>query len=45
MVFVHGFGLGFDRIDIDSMGLDYWYQIPQDLARNGAIVLLLNFPP
>nr|WP_244926517.1 hypothetical protein [Acinetobacter terrestris] len=36
MIFVHGFGLGFNRIGIDSMGLDYWYQIPQDLIRNGA---------
>ena len=23
MVFEHGFGLGFNRIGIDSMGLDY----------------------
>ena len=38
LVFVHGFGLGFNRIGIDSMGLDYWYQIPQGLARNGATV-------
>ena len=38
MVFVHGFDLGFNRIGIDSMGLDYWYQIPQGLAGNGATV-------
>ena len=38
MIFVHGFGLGFNRIGIDSMGLDYWYQIPQGLARNGTTV-------
>ena len=28
MVFVHGFGLGFNRIGTESIGLDYWYQIP-----------------
>lgn len=38
LVFVHGLGLGFNRIGIDSMGLDYWYQIPQGLARNGTTV-------
>ena len=38
MVFVHGFGLGFNRIGIDGIGLDYWYQIPEDLARNVATV-------
>lgn len=38
MVFVHGFGLGFNRIGTDHIGLDYWYQIPQDLSRHGALV-------
>lgn len=38
IVFVHGFGLGFNRIGTDRVGLDYWYQIPQDLARHGARV-------
>ena len=38
MVFVHGFGLGFNRIGTESIGLDYWYQIPQDLSRHGARV-------
>ena len=38
MVFVHGFGLGFNRIGTDRIGLDYWYQIPQDLSRHGARV-------
>ncbi len=38
IVFVHGFGLGFNRIGTDRVGLDYWYQIPQDLSRNGARV-------
>lgn len=38
MVFVHGFGLGFNQIGTESIGLDYWYQIPQDLSRHGARV-------
>lgn len=38
IVFVHGFGLGFNRIGTDRVGLDYWYQIPQDLARHGSRV-------
>lgn len=38
LIFVHGFGLGFNRIGTDNIGLDYWYQIPQDLARHGARV-------
>ena len=38
MVFVHGFGLDFNRIGTESIGLDYWYQIPQDLSRHGARV-------
>ena len=46
LVFVHGFGLDFNRIGIDSIGLDYWYQIPQDLARNGGQRFLrLNCQP
>ncbi|ANF82644.1 hypothetical protein A3K93_10860 [Acinetobacter sp. NCu2D-2] len=38
IIFVHGFGLGFNRIGTDRIGLDYWYQIPQDLSRHGARV-------
>ncbi len=34
----HGFGLGFSRIGTQMLGLDYWYQILPDLARNGATV-------
>lgn len=38
LVMVHGFGLGFSRIGTQMLGLDYWYQILPDLARNGATV-------
>ena len=35
LVFAHGM-TGFNRIGTDQFGLDYWYQILPDLARNGA---------
>ena len=35
IVFAHGMA-GFIRIGTDQFGLDYWYQILPDLARNGA---------
>ena len=35
IVFAHGMS-GFVRIGTDDFGLDYWYQILPDLARNGA---------
>ena len=38
IILVHGFSLGFNRIGTDQLGLDYWYQIPQDLSRHGARV-------
>ena len=38
LVMAHGFGLGFSRIGTQMLGLDYWYQILPDLARNGATV-------
>lgn len=34
IVFSHGM-TGFIRIGTDALGLDYWYQILPDLARNG----------
>ena len=37
IVFNHGMG-GFITVGTDSFGLDYWYQILPDLARNGANV-------
>lgn len=38
LLMVHGFGLGFSRIGTENFGLDYWYQILPDLARQGATV-------
>lgn len=35
VVFNHGMA-GFIRVGTDDLGLDYWYQILPDLARNGA---------
>lgn len=35
IVFAHGM-VGFIRLGTESLGLDYWYQILPDLARNGA---------
>lgn len=35
LVFVHGMS-GFSRLGSDQIGLDYWYQILPDLARNGS---------
>ncbi|WP_353142998.1 esterase/lipase family protein [Acinetobacter pragensis] len=35
IVFNHGMA-GFIRVGTDELGLDYWYQILPDLARNGA---------
>ena len=35
LVFAHGMG-GWIRVGTDELGLDYWYQILPDLARNGA---------
>ena len=35
IVFVHGIA-GFSRVGNDQLGVDYWYQILPDLARNGA---------
>ena len=35
IVFVHGIA-GFSRVGNDQLGVDYWYQILPNLARNGA---------
>lgn len=35
LVFAHGM-MGFNRIAMDVLGMDYWYQILPDLARNGS---------
>ena len=40
ILLVHGFGLGFSRIGNDLAGIDQFYQIPSDLARNGASVFV-----
>ena len=37
ILMVHGW-LGWSRIGTDSIGLDYWYQILPDMARNGSTV-------
>lgn len=37
IVLAHGL-FGFNKLGTEAFGLDYWYQIPQDLARNGANV-------
>lgn len=37
MVMAHGL-FGFNKLGSEAFGLDYWYQIPQDLAKNGGNV-------
>ncbi|ATO21023.1 lipase [Acinetobacter sp. LoGeW2-3] len=44
IVFVHGMA-GFIRVGTDQFGLDYWYQILPDLARNGANVWATRVSP
>ncbi|MEN8425548.1 triacylglycerol lipase [Acinetobacter schindleri] len=44
ILMVHGW-LGWSRIGTDSIGLDYWYQILPDLARNGANVWATRVSP
>ena len=44
IVFAHGMA-GFIRIGTDQFGLDYWYQILPDLARNGANVWATRVSP
>lgn len=44
IVFVHGFS-GFSRVGTDQLGVDYWYQILPDLARNGATTFAASVSP
>ena len=44
IVFSHGMS-GFIRIGTDPLGVDYWYQILPDLARNGANVWASRVSP
>ena len=44
IVFGHGMA-GFIHIGSDPFGLDYWYQILPDLARNGANVWATRVSP
>lgn len=36
---------GFNRVGTDTLGLDYWYQILPDLARNGGNVWATRVSP
>ena len=44
IVFAHGM-FGFSRVGFDSFGLDYFYQVLPDLARNGASVFATQVSP
>ena len=44
IVFAHGMA-GFFRVGTDQFGLDYWYQILPDLARNGGNVWATRVSP
>ena len=44
IVFTHGMA-GFIRVGTDQFGLDYFYQILPDLARNGANVWATRVSP
>lgn len=44
LVFNHGMA-GFNRVGTDTLGLDYWYQILPDLARNGGNVWATRVSP
>lgn len=44
IVFNHGMA-GFDRLGSAQFGIDYWYQILPDLARNGASVWATRVSP
>lgn len=45
IVMAHGFALGFSRIGTEHFGLDQFYQITPDLARNGARVFVAQMSP
>ncbi len=44
LVFAHGMG-GWIRAGTDELGVDYWYQILPDLARNGANAWVTRVSP
>ena len=44
ILMVHGW-LGWQRIGTDTIGLDYWYQILPDMARNGSTVFAAQLSP
>src|SRR5690606_27557648 len=44
IVFAHGMA-GFIRVGTDQFGLDYWYQLLPDLARNGGNVWATRVSP
>ena len=44
ILMVHGW-LGWSRIGTDTVGLDYWYQILPDMARNGSTVFAAQLSP
>lgn len=44
LLFTHGM-FGFSRVGVAELGLDYWYQILPDLARNGATTFAAQISP
>ena len=44
LVFVHGM-FGFNRLGSAEFGLDYWYQVLPDLAKNGAMAYATQVSP
>ena len=44
LLFTHGM-FGFSRVGVAELGLDYWYQILPDLARNGATTFPAQISP
>lgn len=44
ILMVHGW-LGWQRIGTNTIGLDYWYQILPDMARNGSTVFAAQLSP
>lgn len=44
IVLVHGMS-GFSRLGTDGLGIDYWYQIVPDLARNGGNIWTSSVSP
>jgi len=44
IVFAHPL-LGFNRLATENLGMDYWYQILPDLARNGSTAFAIRMSP